>query len=53
MQSKKEETRQRSTAFYLLYVPSAVLVAIVVGWSIFWYVASRQTAAAVTELDDA
>ncbi|WGJ15853.1 DUF2125 domain-containing protein [Methylocapsa sp. D3K7] len=48
MQSKKEETRQRSTAFYLLYVPSAVIVAIVVGWSIFWYVASHQTAAAVT-----
>jgi hypothetical protein len=48
MQSKKEETKHRSTAYYLVYVPSAVLMAIVIGWSIFWVVASRQTASAVT-----
>jgi hypothetical protein len=48
MQSKKEETTQRSTAYYLVYVPAAVLVAIVIGWSIFWVVASRQTAAAIS-----
>jgi hypothetical protein len=49
MQSKKNETKQRSTAFYLVYVPAAVLVAIVTGWSMFWFIASRQTAAAVTK----
>jgi len=48
MDSKKTETTHRSTAYYLVFVPATVLLTIVVGWSIFWYVVSRQTAAAVT-----
>ena len=48
MPSKKNEIKERSRAYYLVYIPAAVLLTIVVGWSIFWYFVSRQTAAAVT-----
>jgi len=48
MPSTKKEIKHRSTAYYLVFVPGAVLLTIVVGWSIFWYFVSRQTAAAVT-----
>lgn len=47
MQSKKDAMKHRSIAYYLVYVPGAVLLAIAAGWSIFWYGVSRQTAAAV------
>jgi hypothetical protein len=48
MPSKKTEIKQRSTVYFLVFVPAALLLTIVVGWSIFWYFVSRQTAAAVT-----
>lgn len=49
MHSTAPETRQRlNTAFWLLLPPVAVLLTLAIGWSIFWYVKSRQTAAAMT-----
>jgi hypothetical protein len=48
MPSTKNEIKRRSTAYYLVFVPSAVLLTIAIGWSMFWYIASHRTAAAVT-----
>jgi hypothetical protein len=48
MPPKKNETQHRSSAYYMVFVPGAVLLAIVVGWSGFWYFKSRLTATAVT-----
>src|ERR1700720_1330137 len=46
MQSKGPRTKQRQTAYSWLLPPVAVIMAI--GWPVFWYVKSRETAAAVT-----
>jgi hypothetical protein len=48
MPSKGPKTKQRISAYSLLLPPVAVLLAGVIGWSVFWYVKSRQTEAAVT-----
>jgi hypothetical protein len=48
MPSKKNEIKEHSRAYYLVFIPATMLLTIVAGWSIFWYFASRQTAAAVT-----
>ncbi len=48
MQPKGLKTKQRLTAYSLLLPPVAVVMAGAIGWSIFWYVKSRQTAAALT-----
>jgi len=48
MQSKGLKTKQRLTAYSLLLPPVAVVMAGAIGWSVFWYVKSRETAAAVT-----
>ena len=48
MQFKGPKTKQRPTAYSLLLPPVAVVMAGVIGWPVFWYVKSRQTAAAVT-----
>ncbi len=48
MHSKGPKTKQRLNAYSLLLPPVVVLLAVVIGWPVFWYVKSRQTAAAVT-----
>jgi hypothetical protein len=48
MPSKGPKTKQRISAYSLLLPPVAIVLAAVIGWSIFWYVRSRETAAAVT-----
>jgi hypothetical protein len=48
MQSKSPKTKQRLTAYSWLLPPVAVIMAGVIGWSVFWYVKARETAAAVT-----
>jgi hypothetical protein len=48
MQSKSPNTKQRLTAYSWLLPPVAIVIAGVIGWPVFWYVKSRQTAAAVT-----
>jgi hypothetical protein len=47
MQPKAPKTK-RLTAYSWLLPPVAVFMAGVIGWPVFWYVKSRQTAAAVT-----
>jgi hypothetical protein len=48
MQSKGLKTKQRRRANSWLLPPVTVVVAVLIGWPVFWYVKSRQTAAAVT-----
>ena len=48
MQPKRPKTQQRLTAYSLLLPPVAIVIAVAIGWPVFWYVKSRQTAAAVT-----
>jgi hypothetical protein len=48
MSSKGPKTKQRLTAYSWLLPPVAVLLAGVIGWPVFWYVKSRETAAALT-----
>jgi len=48
MQSKGPKTKQRLTAYSWLLPPVAVVMAVAIGWPAFWYVKSRETAAAVT-----
>ena len=48
MRPKGLKTKQRRTAYSWLLPPIAVLLAGVIGWPVFWYVKSRETAAAVT-----
>ena len=48
MPTKKVEMKPRSSIYYLVLIPSAVLLTCVAGWSVFWYIMSRQTSAAVT-----
>ena len=48
MPSKGPKTKQRISAYSLLLPPVAVVLAAVIGWPVFWYVRSRETAAAVT-----
>jgi cbb3-type cytochrome oxidase maturation protein len=46
MQPKDPKTEQRVTAYSWLLPPVAVVMAGVIGWPVFWYVKSRQIAAA-------
>jgi hypothetical protein len=48
MQFKGPETKQRLTTYSWLLPPVAVIMAVAIGWPVFWYVKSRQTASAVT-----
>lgn len=48
MPLKKTETKERSPLYYLVFIPGAVLLTIVAGWSVFWFFVSRQTGSAVT-----
>jgi hypothetical protein len=48
MHSRGPKTKQRLTANSWLLPPVAVVVAVAIGWPGFWYVKSRETAAAVT-----
>jgi len=48
MQPKGPKTKQRLNAYSWLLPPVAVITAVAIGWPVFWYVTSRQTAAAVT-----
>jgi hypothetical protein len=47
MQSKAPKSKRRAKAYSWLLLPLAILATAPIGWSIFWYVKSRQTAAAV------
>jgi hypothetical protein len=49
MPTKKAEMKHRSSVYYLVFIPGVVLLMVVAGWSLFWFFASRQTAAAVTK----
>lgn len=44
----KFDVKQWSSTRHLVMAPAAVLLAIAVAWSAFWYVKSRQTAATIT-----
>jgi hypothetical protein len=48
MQPKGPKTKQRLTAYSWLLPPVAVVMAGVIGWSLFWYVKARETTAALT-----
>jgi hypothetical protein len=48
MQPKGLKTKQRLTAYSWLLPPVAVVIAGMIGWSVFWYVKSRETAAVLT-----
>ncbi len=48
MQSKGPETKRRLNAYSSLLPPIAVVMAVTIGWSVFWYVKSRTAAAALT-----
>src|ERR1700730_10333824 len=48
MQSKGPKTKQRRNAYSWLLPPVAVLLAGAIGWAVFWYVKSREAAAALT-----
>ncbi|MGB6176604.1 MAG: DUF2125 domain-containing protein [Methylocella sp.] len=48
MQPKGPTTMQRRNAYSWLLPPAAVVMAAVIGWPAFWYVKSRETAAALT-----
>jgi hypothetical protein len=48
MQFKGLNPKRRPNAYSLLVPPVAVAMAGVIGWSVFWYVKSRQTAAVLT-----
>jgi hypothetical protein len=47
MQFKGPKTKQPLTAYSWLLPPVAIVVAVLIGWPVFWYVKSRHTAAAV------
>jgi len=48
MPSKGPKTKRRISAYSLLLPLVAIVLAAVLGWSVFWYIRSRETAAAVT-----
>jgi hypothetical protein len=48
LQSKGPKTKQRVAAYSWLLPSVAVVMAVAFGWSVFWYVKSREAAAAVT-----
>jgi hypothetical protein len=48
MQPKGPKTKQRLNAYSWLLPPVAVLLAVAIGWPVFWYVKSREAAAALT-----
>jgi hypothetical protein len=48
MQPKGPKTKQRRNAYSWLLPPVAVLLAGAIGWPVFWYVKSREAAAALT-----
>jgi hypothetical protein len=47
MQPKGPKTMQRLNAYSWLLPPVAVVMAVAIGWPVFWYVKSRETAAAL------
>ncbi|MDQ6868263.1 MAG: DUF2125 domain-containing protein [Pseudomonadota bacterium] len=47
MQSKGPKTKQHLNAYSWLLPPVAVVMAVAIGWPVFWYVKSRETAAAL------
>ena len=47
MQSKGPKTKQYLNAYSWLLPPVAVVMAVAIGWPVFWYVKSRETAAAL------
>lgn len=48
MQPNGPKTTQRRNAYSWLLPPAAVVMAGVIGWPVFWYVKSHETAAALT-----
>jgi hypothetical protein len=48
MQPKGPKSKRRLATYSWLLPPVAVVIAGMIGWSLFWYVKSRETAAAVT-----
>lgn len=48
MTLNETKMKERPAVYYLLFVPGAVLLTIIIGWSAFWFYASRQAASAVT-----
>jgi hypothetical protein len=48
MQPKGPKTKQRLNAYFWLLPPVAVIMAVAIGWPVFWYVKSREAAAALT-----
>ncbi|MGH6799889.1 MAG: DUF2125 domain-containing protein [Methylocella sp.] len=48
MPSNVPETKQRLTAYSLLRPLVAIVLAVAIGWPLFWYVKSRAAAAALT-----
>jgi len=48
MQPKGPKTSKRPNAYSWLLPPVAVIMAVAVGWPVFWYVKSRAAAAALT-----
>jgi hypothetical protein len=48
MQREGPTTKQRLNAYSLLLPPVAVVIAGAIGWSVFWYVKSRETVATLT-----
>jgi hypothetical protein len=49
MQSEGPTIKQRLAAYSSLLPPLAVVMAVMISWSVFWYVKSRAAAAALTE----
>jgi hypothetical protein len=49
MPTNKAGMKHRSSVYYLVFIPGVVLLTVVAGWSLFWFFASRQTAAAVAK----
>lgn len=47
MQPEGPKAKQRINAYSWLLPPVAVIMAVAIGWPVFWYVKSRETAAAV------
>ncbi|MGH6936423.1 MAG: DUF2125 domain-containing protein [Methylocella sp.] len=48
MQPEGPTTKRRLNAYSLLLPPVAVVIAGAIGWSVFWYVKSRETVATLT-----
>ncbi|MGI8567603.1 MAG: DUF2125 domain-containing protein [Methylocella sp.] len=48
MQSNVPKTKQRISAYSLLLPPVAIVLAVAIGWPVFWYIKSRAAAAGVS-----